>query len=273
MGGSLRTSRRRVIVTEEPVQLVAVEDRGAVRVLTMVRPEVRNAMSTSMLGELLDAVAESIGDPGVRVVVVTGAGGAFSAGADLHEDIDHRGRVRRMDLFCQVYEAVGTCPKPTIAAVDGPCVGGGAEVAAACDIRVADDTALFRFPGAALGIPVGAAKLVGLVGLGAAKDLVLTSRTVAIEEAIRIGLVQRLARTGGVLEAAHEIADQVAGNDPDALAHLKRLFTRFSGLGDRIAVENDALLGLAEAGGDYAALTMPDPKRTAAWPAHPTPGR
>lgn len=253
--------------------LVSLEEHESVRVLTLARPAARNAMDTAMLGELLDALADAVAAPGVRVVVLTGAGGSFSAGADLHEDLDHRGRVRRMDLFCQVYEAVGTCPKPTVAAVAGHCVGGGAEVATACDVRVADPTASFRFPGAALGIPVGAAKLVGLVGLGAAKDLVLTSRTVDAEESLGIGLVQRLVPAGSALVGALDTAGAMAANHPDATAYLKRLFGRFSGLGDRIAVENDALHGLAEADGDYAALTMPDPKRTAAWPAAPDPRR
>lgn len=252
---------------------ISGDDHGPVRVLRLTRPEVRNAMDTALLAALLDAVADAVAEPAVRVVVVTGTGGSFSAGADLREGLDHAGRVRRMDLLCQVYEAVGTCPKPTVAAVEGPCVGGGAEVAAACDVRVADPSATFRFPGAALGIPVGAAKLVGLVGLGAAKDLVLTSRTIGAEEALRIGLVQRLAPAGGALEGALEGATQMAANHPDAVAHLKRLFGRFSGLGDRIAVEGDALHALAEADGDYAALTMPNPKRTAGWPAAPDPRR
>lgn len=255
------------------VPLVTADDEGAVRVLALRRPEARNAMSTAVLAALLDAVADAVGDPDVRVVVLTGSGGSFSAGADLREELDHHGRVRRMDLFCQVYEAVGTCPKPTVAAVEGACVGGGVEVAAACDVRVADATAAFRFPGAALGIPVGAAKLVGLVGLGAAKDLVLTSRTFDVDEALRIGFVQRLAPAGSALRVGLEVAGQIARNHPDAVAHLKRLFARFAALGDRIAVENDALHGLTEADGDYAALTMPDPKRTAGWPAPPAPGR
>ncbi|HVM00547.1 MAG TPA: enoyl-CoA hydratase/isomerase family protein [Egibacteraceae bacterium] len=247
--------------------LVAVEDRHAVRVLTLERPEARNAMSTALLGALLDAVADAVAAEHVRVLVVGGAGGHFSAGVDLREELGHAGHVRRMDLFCQVCEAVGTCPKPTLAAVEGHCVGGGAEVAAACDVRVADPSASFRFPGAALGVPVGAAKLVGLVGLGAAKELVLTARTVDAGEALRLGFLQRLAPAGGALDVALEVAGAIAGNDPDAVTHLKRLFARFSGTGDRIAVENDALHALAEAGGDYTALTMPDPKRTAGWSA------
>lgn len=255
------------------MELVAAEDHGAVRVLVMRRPAARNAMSTALLAALLDAVADAVAAEDVRVLVLTGAGRSFSAGADLREDLDHAGHVRRTDLFCQVWEAIGTCPKPTVAAVEGHCVGGGVEIAASCDVRVADPTAAFRFPGAALGVPVGAAKLVGLVGLGTAKDLVLTARTFGAEEALRMGFVQRLAAEGAALDVALDAARDIAGNHPDAVAALKRLFARFSATGDRIAIENDALHALAEAGGDYTALTMADPKRTAVWPGAPDPGR
>jgi len=242
---------------------VIVEPHAELRVLRMSRPEARNAMNTAMLMALLDGLADAVADDGVRGVVLTGDAGSFSAGADLREELDRDGQVRRMDLFCQLYEAVGTCPKPTVAAIEGHCVGGGIEVAAACDLRVADTTARFRFPGAALGIPVGAAKLVGLVGLGTAKDLVLTSRTFDAEEALRIGFAQRLAEAGSALEGALEVAGQIAANNLDAVRYLKRQFLAFSGSGDRIAAENDALHAVTESGGDYAALTMPDPK--AAW--------
>jgi enoyl-CoA hydratase/carnithine racemase len=236
---------------------------GPVRILTLDRPEARNAMDTALLAALLDAVGDGVADPATRVLVLTGAGETFSAGADLREPLDHDGAVRRMDLFCQVYEAIGTSPKPTVAAISGACIGGGAEVAAAADVRVCHPSARFRFPGAAIGFPVGAAKLVGLVGLGAAKDLVLTARTFDAEEALRLGFVQAVAED--VLAAASLRAALIADNDRDAVAWLKRQFATFSGLGDRIAAENDALHAHAEADGDFGALTMPDPKKVGGW--------
>jgi enoyl-CoA hydratase/carnithine racemase len=241
------------------VSLVRVTDNGAVRLLTLDRREARNALDTALLSELLDTFADAVREKGVRVIVLTGAQDAFSVGADLREELDEPGLVRRMELFTQVFEAIGTSPVPTVAAVAGHCIGGGAEIAAACDLRVCDPTATFRFPGAALGVPVGAAKLVGLVGLGAAKDLVLTARTISATEAHRIGLVQRLAAVGGAVEEALTAAAAIADNDPQAVEYLKRLFARFAGLDDRLAVENDALLALAEAGGDYRALTAEKP--------------
>ncbi|QBI21156.1 enoyl-CoA hydratase/isomerase family protein [Egibacter rhizosphaerae] len=237
------------------MRTIAVTEHAQVRTIRLERPEAHNAMNTELLGELLDALGDAGADEDVRAVVITGGGGTFSAGADLRESLDQRAAARRMELFGQVFEAVATAPTPTIAAIAGHCVGGGAEVAAACDIRVADATASFRFPGAALGYPAGAAKLVGLVGLGAAKDLVLTSRTIYAEEAARIGLVQHLTADEGAIATARELGEQIVANDPNAVAYLKRLFDRFSGLSDRVAVENDALFGLAESGGDWSALT------------------
>jgi enoyl-CoA hydratase/carnithine racemase len=246
----------------DPVQIT---QDGAVRTITMNRPDARNAMSTALLAALLDALGDAVADDATRVLLLTGAAGHFSAGADVKEELDREATVRRMDLFCDVYEAIGTCPKPTVAAVSGSCVGGGVEVAAASDIRVADASARFRFPGAALGFPVGAAKLIGLVGLGTAKDLVLSSRTFEVEEAQRIGFVQRIGPDAAALGA--EAAAEIAANDPDAVTWLKRQFAIFSGLADRIGAENDALHAHAEAGGDYRMLTMDDPKKVGGWAA------
>ena len=239
--------------------MIASERFGATTVLRFDRPEARNAMNTPLLEALLEALAEAAVDPAVDAVVFTGAGGAFSAGADLREELDHDGAVRRMDLFCAVYESVATFPKPTVAAIEGHCVGGGIEVAAATDLRVADPTASFRFPGATLGIAVGAAKLVDLVGLGAAKDLVLTSRTFGADEAWRLGFVQRIAEPQGALATALDVVGQITANNTDAVAFLRRQFLAFTGMADRVAAENDALHALAEAGGDYTAVTMPKP--------------
>jgi enoyl-CoA hydratase/carnithine racemase len=237
--------------------MISSERHGTATVLRFNRPDARNAMSTALLELLLDALADTAADADVEALVLAGAGGTFSAGADLREELDHEASVRRMDLFCQVYEAVATYPKPTLAAIEGHCVGGGIEVAAATDIRVADPTASFRFPGATLGIAVGAAKTIGLIGLGAAKDLVLTARTFGTEEAWRLGFVQRIADPGAAVPLALEIAAQITANNPQAVAHLRRQFAAFSGLADRVAAENDVLHALTEAGGDYSAVTAP----------------
>lgn len=237
-----------------------------IRTITMSRPAARNAMNTPMLMELLDHLTDAVNAERVAVLVLTGDAGHFSGGADLKESMDRAAQVRRMELFSQVYETVATCPKATVAAVQGACVGGGAEVAVSADIRVAGHDLVMRFPGASLGFPVGAAKLVGLVGLGQAKDLVLTTRSIDVDEAFRLGIIQRVV-DGDPLRAAIEVAQVIAGNDAHAVTYLKAQFDRFSGLGDRVAAENDGLHALAEAGGDYTALTAPNPKTTSGWSA------
>lgn len=236
-------------MAETDDHLVRSDDHGPVRVLELSRPAARNAMSTPLVERLLDAVGDAADDGDVRAIVLTGADGHFSAGADVKEPLDHAGVQRRMELFGALSAALAACPTPTIAAVHGACVGGGMEAAAAADIRVADPTARFRVAGAAMGYPVGAAKLVGLVGLGTAKDLALTGRTVDAEEALRVGLVQRLAEPGGARARAVGVGEEIAANHAGAVVALKGQFAEFSGLGDRVAAENDAVRALLDGGG------------------------
>lgn len=223
-------------------------DAGVVAVLRMHRPEARNAMDTAMLMALVDALADAADDDEVRGLLLTGTGGAFSAGADIREDLDDGG-VRRNELFAAFYEALSVHPKPTAAAVEGPAVGGGAEAAAACDVRIAARSALFRFPGAIYGIPVGAARTTGLVGLGVAKDWVLSSRQVDAAEARAAGFVQRIVDDGAAEEAAAAWLEMVASRDASTVRRLKATLNAFSGLPDRVAWENDALRSHHEEGG------------------------
>lgn len=230
---------------------VRVEDRtvetGRLRILTMDRPEARNAMDTAMLAALVEALDEAEADPGIRGLLLAGADGAFSAGADVREPTDD-GHRRRMELFTVLYERLTSFRWPTAAAIEGPAVGGGAEAAAACDLRVAVRGTTLRFPGAIYGIPVGVARTVGQVGLSVAKDWVLSSRDVAAEEAYRVGFVQRLVEPGEAVETALAWLAQAASRDPETVALLKRLFNEHGGVRDRVAFENDALRVQAETG-------------------------
>ncbi len=135
----------------------------------------------------------------------------LSAGADIKEQIDAEAKVRRMQLFADVYDEIVAFPKPTIAACHGDVVGGGAEIAIACDMRIGGANLSMRFPGAALGVPVGPARLVTLCGLAAAKYLLLSSRTVGADEALRIGLVNRVAPAAATEEAALALARRSRG--------------------------------------------------------------
>lgn len=229
-----------VIVERQPVS------GGEVAVLRMHRPDARNAMSSAMLIELIDALDDAAGDD-VAGVLLTGDDRCFSAGADVKEPMDDSGR-RRMELFTQFYEALTLFQVPTAAAISGSAVGGGAEAAIACDLRVADTTAYFRFPGAVYGIPVGTARTITQVGLGVAKDWVLSSRDVTVEEARDAGLVQRLVEPGETEATALAWLDACSQRDRGTVQLLKRLFNDGSGMRDRVMFENDALRAQTEAG-------------------------
>ncbi|MFM8888748.1 MAG: enoyl-CoA hydratase/isomerase family protein, partial [Solirubrobacterales bacterium] len=177
-------------------------------------------------------------DPEVRVVVLSSTDySAFSAGADLKEELDHEGKVERMQKFADLYDLVVGFPKPTLAACHGYTVGGGAEIAVGCDIRIGGSNLQMRFPGAALGVPVGAARLVTLCGLGAAKYLLLGSQTVKADEALRIGLISRVAPGSATEEATLELAGRMAEFDPESVARLKQMLHRWDDVEGRSADE------------------------------------
>jgi enoyl-CoA hydratase len=161
----------------------------------------------------------------------------LSAGADVREELEAEGRVRRMELFAWLYEALTGFPKPTVAACHGSCVGGGAEIAVACDLRVGGSNLRMRFPGGALGVPVGPARLATLCGLSVAKYLLLTAKDVGAEEALRWGLVHRVAPAPATEEQALNLAATIAEHPPEALARLKRMLHDWDGVEERSLAE------------------------------------
>ena len=213
-------------------------DEAGVALLRLERDEARNAINTAMLEELLEHLATAREDEAVRVLVLSSNDHlGLSAGADVREQLDEQGRVRRMELFARLYDELTGFPKPTVAACHGACVGGGAEIAVACDLRVAGGNLRLKFPGAELGVPVGPARLVTLCGLSAAKYLLLTSRNVSADEALRMGLVHRVAPAARTEEAALGLAAEVAAHPSEAVAQLKRMLLRWDGVVERSAEE------------------------------------
>ncbi|HEX5893432.1 MAG TPA: enoyl-CoA hydratase/isomerase family protein [Solirubrobacterales bacterium] len=213
-------------------------DESGIALLRLERDEARNAMNTAMLEEILGHLARARDDDAVRVLVISSNDHlGLSAGADVREELDDEGRVRRMELFAQVYDELTAFPKPTVAACHGSVVGGGAEVAVACDLRVGGSNLRIRFPGAALGVPVGPARLVTLCGLATAKYLLLTSRNVGADEALRLGLIHRVAPAARTEEAALELAAEVAEHPPEAVARLKQMLHHWDGVVERSADE------------------------------------
>lgn len=212
--------------------------RDGIALLRLERDEARNAMNTALLEEMLEHMAEARDDDEVRVLVLSSNDHmGLSAGADVKEELDAEAGVKRMQLFADVYDALVGFPKPTVAACHGAVVGGGAEVAVACDLRVGGSNLRMRFPGAELGVPVGPARLVTLCGLSTAKYLLLTSRNVGADEALRMGLVHRVAPAARTEEAAMELAGEVAAHPPEAVARLKQMLHRWDGVEERSADE------------------------------------
>jgi enoyl-CoA hydratase/carnithine racemase len=233
----------------------AVEENG-VALVRLERPQARNAINTQMLVELLEHLAVARADDAVRVLVISSADQlGLSAGADVREQLDEEGQVRRMQLFADLYDAVVGFPKPTIAACHGDVVGGGAEIAIACDMRVGGANLRMRFPGAALGVPVGPARLVTLCGLAAAKYLLLSSRTVGADEALRLGLVNRVAPAAATEASALELAGTVAAHPPEAVARLKHMLHEWDDVERRSALEGKGQVEWARNG---PGLPQPD---------------
>jgi enoyl-CoA hydratase len=229
----------RPVSEETAVTSYGVDEQG-VAVLRLQRPKSRNAIDTRMLVELLEHVAVARADEAVRVLVVSSADHmGLSAGADVKEQLDEEGKVRRMQLFADLYDAIVAFPKPTIAVCHGDVVGGGAEIAIACDMRIGGSNLRMRFPGAALGVPVGPARLVTLCGLAAAKYLLLSSRTVSADEALRLGLVNRVAPAAATEESALGLAGEVAAHPPEAVALLKRMLHEWDDIEGRSAREGE----------------------------------
>jgi enoyl-CoA hydratase len=201
------------------LSVLHIDERGQVLLLTLNRPERRNALSLGLLHALGDAIEAA--RPGcerfdVRCIVVTGAGGAFCAGADLTgvEDDSFAAALRR------VLDGLRTLPVATIAAVDGPALGGGTQLAVACDLRVATPRARFGIPAARLSLVVDAwtvERIALLAGHGAARAILLAAEQLPAEEAHRLGLVQRL----GDLDVALAWADQIAELAPLTIAGHK----------------------------------------------------
>jgi enoyl-CoA hydratase len=218
-------------------QLISIEAQDYVGVIRLLRSEKHNAFNRALDSAVGTALAELDADPGVHCCVLTGSGVAFSAGADMTEAvaaIDGKGRSEGM---ARTYAALASFRKPIIAAVNGICYGGGALVATLCDIRIASDTAAFRFPGAAYGLVVGGAQLPRLIGPAAAKDLLFTARVVRADEALRIGLVNAVVPAGDLDAAAMEMARQIATNSPEALIATKATVDRATEVDAALAAE------------------------------------
>jgi enoyl-CoA hydratase/carnithine racemase len=200
---------------------------GPIALLTLNRPEVYNAINRELLKKLREHLQAIHERREIRVVIITGAGEkAFCSGADLKERRTMaEGEVREyIQMIRDTFTMIENLPQPVIAAINGIALGGGTELALSCDLRIMSEQGLMGLTETALGIIPGAGgtqRLPRLVGKGIAKDLIFTARKVGASEALRIGLVNRIADQDQLLSAAKEWALEIAQNAPIALAQAK----------------------------------------------------
>jgi len=203
-----------------------VERDGAVAVLTINRPTVLNALNSQTIDELRRAMLDLQRDPSARVVIVTGAGAkAFVAGADINELAVLSPTAGRDHALAgqHVFDVIENLGKPVIAAINGFALGGGCELAMACTLRIAADTAKLGQPEIALGLIPGYAgtqRLARLVGRGRALEMILTGAHVSADEALRIGLVHRVVPAAELMTAVRALALQLARSAPIAMRYI-----------------------------------------------------
>ena len=218
---------------------LTISREGHVARLTIDRPEKRNAMTAAMWAGLPGVLARLAGDPGVRVLVVTGAGPSFCAGTDIadllngSDPADPMADVRRDNLAAQA--ALRDFPKPTVAMIRGHCIGGGVELAACCDLRFTDPTGVFGVTPAKVGIvytPSSTKALIDLVGPAMTKYLLFSGELIDAGTALRAGLVDRLLPADDLEAEVHRFADVLASRSALSQRATKQVVAALTGGGD-----------------------------------------
>ena len=202
---------------------VLYENKDNIGIIMLNRPERLNAINVSLLKDFMAQLACAREDKKAEIIILTGAGRAFCAGEDLKEAAagkDIEIWVEEIDSLQDVQRMIMRLGKPLIAAVMGHAVGGGCEFAMSCDIRIASEDAIFGFPETGVGLTVttaGTKLLTQLVGLGKAKELIFTGDFINAEEAVRIGLVNKVVQKDALMEEALAIARKISKRSPLAL--------------------------------------------------------
>ncbi len=208
---------------------ILFQKEGELGIITINRPEQRNALDLDTRKEMLQALQDIRKDGGLRVLIITGSGEkAFASGADIHllKEMKPTECFEFFEKFShKLYDEIENLEIPVIAMIKGYCLGGGCELAAACDMRIASEDAKFGHPEVNLGlIPSGGAtqRLPRLIGIGRAKELILTGQIIGAKEAERIGLVNRVVPVGELKKAVKEIASMIAEKGPISIKMAKK---------------------------------------------------
>lgn len=220
--------------------------RDGIRLLTINKPQSLNALDSEVLRELGSVVAETAADESIRVLIITGEGRAFVAGADISEMVskDPMQGLAFGKSGAEVFRAIEQLPIPVIAAVNGFALGGGCELAMACDLRIASSKAKFGQPEVGLGIIPGFSgtqRLPRLVGPAKAKELVYTGEVIRADEALRIGLVNKVVEPEALMDEALALAEKIAAQAPVAVQLAKKAIDTGlqADIDTGVAIEND----------------------------------
>ena len=223
---------------------VSTDVRGC-RTVLLDRADKRNALDEPFLSELLDVAASAASDDTVRLVLLRSTSSIFCAGADLNEwaNVDPRNAQRLSALGSRAFQALADLPVPVVAALEGAALGGGLELALACDIRIGSDQCRVGFPEPRLGnSPAwgGMARLIAAVGPAFARDILLTGDTIGAADAHRIGVVQRLYDRSEFPSKLDQLIDSIVSCDPGTLTYIKMLLGAPS---QTIAAQEAAIAG------------------------------
>ena len=233
---------------------LSVDERADRVHAVLDRPEVRNAIDQQLVDELHSLCEKLETEP--RLLVVSGAGGTFASGADIGQ-LRERGRAEALEgINTRIFQRIAALPMPVIAAIDGYALGGGAELAYACDFRIGSTRAKIGNPEAGLGILAGAGatwRLLELVGEPVAKEILLAGRILTASEALALRLVSEVVEPDELLFAADALADKILLNDPAALMAAKRVLAAPRSAHPQVDLDEQAVLFESEQ--KYARMT------------------
>lgn len=230
---------------------IRLDSSAPIAEIVIDHPEKRNALSVEMWASIPDLVDRAESDPKTKVLIIHGGrSGAFAAGADISEfkEVYATKETAKVSLetIAAALNAVEYCTKPTIAAIEGACVGGGVSLAMACDLRVADNQSKFGITPGKLGLayPIGdTRRLLQAIGPGAAKDLLFTGRIVDADDARKMNLIDHLVASGTALESARTLAQEIASNSQWSIRAMKKVIQGLqSGWQDSDAEAADLIL-------------------------------
>jgi enoyl-CoA hydratase len=205
--------------------MLTIERRANILLLTLNRAEKRNALHPDLIGALSNALADAANDESLNVVVITGAGTTFCAGLDLNHllSLETEGKAAYLETVFSLFRQIYALPQPVIAAINGPALAGGFDLAVMCDLRLSAPSATFAQTEVLLGLTQMVYPLYKIIGLSRAKELAMTGDAITAEEAYRIGLVNHIYPGEELLEQSLALAGKLASRPRGALFETKRL--------------------------------------------------